>query len=67
MTRRTLLLLCVAFLVLGAPQAHAYIDPGTGSSLFQIVAAALITTGFVLRSGWQRIRAYLARLLGRER
>ncbi len=34
----------------------AYIDPGTGSIIWQIVAAGLVTAGFALRYGWQRIR-----------
>ena len=34
----------------------AYIDPGTGSLIWQIVAAGLVTAGFALRYGWRRIR-----------
>jgi len=34
----------------------AYIDPSTGSIIWQIVAAGLVTAGFVLRYGWRRIR-----------
>jgi hypothetical protein len=35
--------------------ASAYIDPGTGSYVFQTVVAALITAGFLLRSFWHRV------------
>lgn len=46
--------------------AHAYLDPGTASMLLQavigLVAAAVVT----LRLYWQRIRATIARWLGRD-
>jgi len=35
--------------------ASAYIDPGTGSYVFQTVVAALITAGFLLRTFWHRV------------
>ena len=47
--------------------ALAYIDPGTGSYLFQALTAALIGGIFVVRSAWEQIRARVARLFGRKR
>ena len=47
-------------LLLAAP-AHAYLDPGTGSYVFQMIAAAVITGGFILKAGWQRLRGFLSR------
>ena len=39
-----------------ASPAEAYLDPGTGSYVFQILAAALISGGFVLKTYWRRLR-----------
>jgi hypothetical protein len=50
----------MASLLLVAP-AHAYLDPGTGSYVFQMVAAALVSVGFVLRAYWHRLRGLVGR------
>lgn len=38
--------------------AHAYIDPGTGSYLFQLAVASLAAAAFTLKVYWQRIRSF---------
>lgn len=43
-----------------APPAQAYLDPGTGSYVFQVVAATLVSIGFVIKSYWRQLRAYFA-------
>lgn len=35
---------------------HAYLDPGTGSLVFQTVVAALVAAAYAIRSYWGRIR-----------
>lgn len=35
--------------------AHAYLDPGTGSYIFQVLVAALLGAFFMLRLFWARI------------
>jgi hypothetical protein len=50
-----------AFLSLLAVPAHAYLDPGTGSYVFQMVAAALVSVGFVARAYWHRLRGLFTR------
>ena len=52
--------------ILPAAPAAAYIDPGTGSYVFQMIAALLITAGFALKTFWGRIRAALSNLAGRR-
>jgi hypothetical protein len=52
--------LSVALCLLPA-EASAYIDPGTGSYVFQTVVAALITAGFLLRTFWQRSIGFFRR------
>lgn len=39
------------------PVANAYIDPGTGSYIFQIVIGGLLAGGLFLKTFWRRIRA----------
>jgi hypothetical protein len=53
--------LAVAWLLLLSRPAEAYLDPGTGSYVFQMVAAALVSVAFVIRTYWHRIRAFFTR------
>ena len=39
----------------------AYLDPGSGSILIQLLIAGLLGAGFVLRSSWGRIKAFFRR------
>lgn len=53
-------ILCTVFLfvlVMFPPSAHAYIDPGTGSYILQIVIAGLAAGAFAIKMFWRRIRA----------
>jgi len=43
----------------------AYLDPGTGSFLLQLLAAGVLGGLFVLRSSWSKIRNFFLRLMGR--
>lgn len=54
-TRALLALLAWSLL----PQdAHAYLDPGTGSYIFQVIVAALLGALFMLKVFWARIRGF---------
>jgi hypothetical protein len=65
--RDLLVVLTVAVaLVLCAAPAQAYLDPGTGSYVFQMAAAALVSVGFLARAYWHRLRGFFARR-GRSR
>lgn len=44
----------------------AYLDPGSGSYLLQLLLAALFGGLFMLRMSWDRVRAFFRRILGRE-
>lgn len=41
--------------------AHAYLDPGTGSYIFQIIIAALMGALFMLRVFWARITGFFGK------
>lgn len=42
-------------LVLTAFPAHAYLDPGTGSMIIQLVIGAIAVAGVTLKMYWQRV------------
>ena len=50
---------CVSLAVLAslllAQEAHAYLDPGTGSYIFQILISGLVGALFMLKVFWGRI------------
>jgi hypothetical protein len=50
-----------AALALLANPAEAYLDPGTGSYVFQMVVAAVVSAGFVVRAYWHRVRGFFSR------
>jgi len=44
----------------------AYLDPGSGSYLLQLLLAALFGGLFVLRMSWDRVKTFFRKLFGRE-
>lgn len=42
-----------------AQDADAYIDPGTGSYLLQILIASVVSGLFVIKIWWARIKSFL--------
>jgi hypothetical protein len=42
--------------------AFAYIDPGTGSYVFQIIIAAFAAAAFMIKIYWHKIRSFVGRL-----
>lgn len=45
--------------------AYAYLDPGTGSYVIQVMIAVIISGFFVIKSFWHRLRAFFKRLLSK--
>ena len=39
--------------------AHAYLDPGTGSYVFQMVIAVVLSGAFTIKHFWHRLKARL--------
>jgi hypothetical protein len=44
----------------------AYIDPGVGSILIQVLVAGLVGALFAIKRGWHQITTFFALLLGRK-
>jgi len=53
------------FLVLPS-DAHAYLDPGTGSYLLQVLLAALVAITFGFRAFWSRIKGFFSGISGKQ-
>ena len=55
------LILSVLFCLLMAGNAHAYLDPGTGSMILQSLLAAFVVAGSAVGIFWQRINDIFTR------
>ena len=44
-----------SILLIACGEAYAYIDPGTGSYVLQIVIASVLAAGFVIKATWRNI------------
>ena len=51
--------LCVSFIFVS--DAHAYIDLGSGSYIFQYLIAAFLGVLFTIKVYWRRIRSFFTR------
>ena len=45
--------------------AYAYLDPGTGSYIIQLLIAAVVGIGFALRLFWGRIKNFFRKIFSR--
>ena len=46
--------------------AFAYLDPGTGSYIFQVLVATLIGALFTIKMYWQKIKLFFSNLFFRK-
>jgi len=60
------LFLIVALQLILSQNAFAYLDPGTGSYIFQVVVAILIGGIFVIRTFWQKIKKFFSNLFSKK-
>lgn len=44
----------------------AYLDPGSGSFLLQLLLGGLLGLAFVLKTYWRQFKTFVGRLLGKE-
>lgn len=51
----------VAVSLAAAPDAHAYLDPGTGSAVIQMVLAGLMGALFVLKAYGRKLKSFFSR------
>jgi hypothetical protein len=60
-----LIILTAALFLIYARNAFAYIDPGTGSFVLQLIIGALLGAAFAVKSFWKNIKAFFSKLLSR--
>ena len=58
--------LIVLLLAFSCSDAHAYIDPGTGSYALQIVLAVVLGGMFFIKTFFKRIAAFFQKLFSRK-
>jgi hypothetical protein len=51
------LVVAFIFIALVPSGAHAYIDPGTGSYIIQLLVAGLLSSAYLIKIYWRRIKA----------
>lgn len=51
--------LALSFVLL--PSANAYVDPGSGSFVFQALIAGLLAAGMAIKVFWRKIAAFFTR------
>lgn len=61
-----LLLFCVGATLVFAAPAAAYIDPGTGSMVLQMLIAGALGAAFAVKRFWRKIVASLRSVLKRS-
>ena len=59
--------IAAAFFSFSESAAFAYIDPGTGSYLFQMLMAGLLGSAFAIKMAWKNIKLYITQLFSRHR
>jgi len=61
LTRTLKLTLVFIFLsLLVPPNAYAYLDPGSGSYLIQIIVASSAGLGYLIKINWKKIRGFFS-------
>jgi hypothetical protein len=62
-----LMLICIVFLIISAPTASAYIDPGTGSLVVQIIIAGVLAASVSIKVFWKKIKAFFTARSSRKK
>lgn len=58
--------LIAALLLLSPTSAHAYLDPGTGSYVVQMIIAGLLGAAFAVKMYWLRIKRFVSGLFSKN-
>lgn len=61
------LLTWAAWSVISPATSYAYIDPGTGSYVFQLIIAGILSALVSIKIYWRQVRGFLLRLTGKEK
>ena len=64
-SKKILVFFALFYLVL-AQDAYAYLDPGTGSYILQLVIATFLGAVFTIKIYWGKIKAFWANLFSKK-
>lgn len=56
-------IICTAFFLVSSGQLFAYLDPGTGSYIFQLAIAGIAGALLAIKVFWQKIKKFIGGLL----
>lgn len=65
-SRNKVLVLIFAMVLIAPRQAYAYLDPGTGSLLIQMLIGGVIAGLYTIKMYWYQLKSFLKRKLGNE-
>ena len=57
-------IILVLMMLLCAVPAHAYLDPGTGSMILQVILGGVAADTVAMKLYWQRIKGFFVRSSG---
>jgi hypothetical protein len=57
----------VCILLICGEDAHAYMDPGTGSYLFQLLMASILGALFAIKMYWKSLKVFFKNLFSKDR
>jgi len=66
MTFLKLLVVIATFLLVWPTPVHAYIDPGTGSLVLQIIVAGVMAGLYLFKRYWNKIKILIGHILNRD-
>ena len=58
---KNLLITIIPMLIINTSTVLAYLDPGSGSMLLQILIGGLATAGIILKTKWNKVKLILKR------
>ncbi|MEX0621779.1 MAG: hypothetical protein WD187_02210 [Candidatus Woykebacteria bacterium] len=59
-------ILVLIFISISTRQANAYLDPGTGSYILQLLVAGGLGGAFAVKTFWSNIVSFLSKIFGRK-
>jgi len=61
------LILLVVFSLVFPSTSYAYLDPGSGSFLLQMIIAGLIAASFAIKTFWRNIKNFFTNLFKKKK
>ena len=59
-------LIIALIIITNSKYAYAYLDPGTGSILFQALIGGVVAAMFTIKMYWYQLKSFIMRKLGKE-